>query len=113
MPVNPSRPADCHSEPAPERRRGERYPADGEVVLILRDPGTIEIRGRLADISPEGFRASHRHVALCTGQLVSFHHEFADGLAKVVWNRVLGDRVESGFFILIRVALEAEEQTST
>ncbi len=83
-----------------ERRQDERKPAEGQVVFFLHNPD-IEIRGSLLDVSPDGFRAAHQHTALCAGQQVTFHHAFADGLAEVVWNRVLGDRAESGFLILV------------
>ncbi len=83
-----------------DRRRIERRPAEGEVVLCLEQLEPILIWGELRDVSSDGFRVRHQHMALCTGQQVSFHHADAEGLAEVVWNRVLGDRVESGFVIL-------------
>ncbi len=83
-----------------DRRLGERVSIGGAVLLALEDPEPLEIRGHLRDVSREGFRAIHHHAALCTGQQVRFQHASASGLAEVIWNRILGDRVESGFLVL-------------
>ncbi len=83
-----------------ERRRRERRPARGEVLLVVDSPALVEIRGSLLDVSLAGFRASHRYTALCAGQEVCFCHSLGQGWARVIWNRVLGDRVESGFLIV-------------
>lgn len=83
-----------------DRRRKERLPAEGAVVLFFEDPEAVEIQGRIVDLSAEGFRVVHRHRELRAGQEVTFHHSFANGLARVVWNRVVGQRVESGLRIL-------------
>ena len=92
--------AECATAPVPERRRTQRTRLNGEVVLHFDDPDPIEVRGRLVDFSSEGFRAVHHHKALHTGQQVAFCHSIAQGSARVVWTRVLGDRVETGFLIL-------------
>ena len=52
------------------------------------------------DYSTNGFRAIHTYVALHTGQVVEFKHAVADGKARVMWNRIAGDKVESGFFVI-------------
>ena len=83
-----------------ERRRETRNPARGEVSLFLDDPKPLEIRGRLFDCSDHGFRAAHDRTALCAGQEVRFRHARANGRARVVWNRILAEHVESGFLIL-------------
>ncbi len=83
-----------------DRRLGERVSAGGAVILALENPEPLEIRGHLKDVSREGFRAIHHYAALCTGQQVQFQHASASGLAEVIWNRILGDRVESGFLVL-------------
>lgn len=100
MRAKPSRRAERVELQVMERRQKERKPAEGEVVFFLHDPD-MEIHGSLLDVSTDGFRAAHQHTALCTGQQVTFHHAFTEGSAEVVWNRVLGDRVESGFLILM------------
>ena len=83
-----------------EKRREERFPAEVEVRLFLEDPGPVEIEGLLLDYSNGGFRAAHQHRVLRTGQEVQFRHFQAEGKARVAWNRILPERIESGFFIL-------------
>jgi hypothetical protein len=50
-------------------------------------------------VSLGGFRAAH-HSILETGREVFFEFAARTGKARVVWNRVVGGRVESGFFII-------------
>ncbi len=100
MPAKISWRAECRGAAVLERRRKERQAAEGEVVLFLEDPEPIEIQGRLVDVNATGFRAGHQYTALRAGQLVTFRHAFAQGFAQVVWNRVIGNLVESGFQIL-------------
>ncbi len=83
-----------------ERRREPRSAAQGFVDLHLEDPVPVEIRGRLVDISDGGFRASHSYAGLQPGQEVDFRHQSAEGRARVAWNRILAERVESGFVIV-------------
>ncbi len=83
-----------------ERRRETRTPAQGFVDLHLEDPVPVEIRGRLVDTSDGGFRASHSYAGLRTGQEVGFRHPGAAGRARVAWNRIVAERVESGFVIV-------------
>jgi hypothetical protein len=52
------------------------------------------------DYSTNGFRAVHAYAALHTGQVVDFQHSVAVGKARVMWNRIAGDRVETGFFVI-------------
>ncbi|HEX2712689.1 MAG TPA: PilZ domain-containing protein [Candidatus Acidoferrales bacterium] len=100
MRAKPSWRAERVGQQVLERRGKERQPAEGEVVIFFEDPEPVEVRGSLVDVSADGFRVSHQHRALCTGQRVTFHHAFAEGLAEVVWTRVLGNRAETGFLIL-------------
>lgn len=83
-----------------ERRSELRHQADGPLTLSFDDPSQIEITGRLLDYSKSGFRATHGYAALHTGQLVRFQHVEAAGQARVMWNRIADDRVESGFLIV-------------
>ncbi len=92
--------AECLRAQVLERRRNQRTRIDGEVVLLFDDPDPIEVRGRLVDLSSDGFRATHHHKALHTGQQVAFCHSFAQGSAQVVWTMVLGDRIETGFLVI-------------
>ncbi len=100
MRARTSWPAERPEKQVLDRRRRERTPTNGEVVLYFEDPEPVQICGRLIDLSPDGFRARHSHTALHAGQLVSFRHMRSLGSARVVWNCILGDRVESGFRIL-------------
>jgi hypothetical protein len=78
--------------------------AGGEVLFQLgagmakNDGG--EVRGKLLDHSAGGFRAQHGCTQLTCGQIVEFRLMAISGVARVVWTRILGDRVESGFLIL-------------
>lgn len=82
-----------------EQRIEDRKPAEGRIWFILDGPGSSKIRGRLLDYSKSGFRASHSEMALSAGQRVRFRHAFGQGSALVIWNRVLAEHVETGFFI--------------
>ena len=87
-----------------EQRREPRRAAAGEVRFQIgagmpsRDGG--EVRAKLLDRSAGGFRAQHDCSQLTCGQIVEFRLTSARGLARVVWTRILGDIVESGFLIL-------------
>lgn len=83
-----------------DRRSEERYDANGEVLLSLDEPAGCEITGRLLDYSRSGFRAGHHCSDLHTGQLVEFRHTVAHGTARVIWNRILPEGVESGFLVV-------------
>ncbi len=52
------------------------------------------------DYSKSGFRAMHAYAALHTGQIVEFRHMLAFGEARVMWNRIADDRVETGFLVI-------------
>jgi len=86
--------------PEEERRKEPRSPADGKVEFLLEDPLPRKFHGRLVDVSEGGFRASHEPTGLHAGVEVRFRHPAAEGRARVMWTRVLGERVESGFLIL-------------
>lgn len=89
----------AHPEAGAERRTEERVSADGQVRFSFEDPMHATVDGLLVDHSRGGFRATHDCTRLSSGQLVEFEHDFAGGFAKVVWNRITGSRVESGFLI--------------
>jgi hypothetical protein len=81
--------------------RGEaRRKMDGPVRVRFANPRVVEVEGRLVDISASGFRMAHNFVALAAGQVVEFSHVQAAGQARVVWNRVLAKRVETGFVVV-------------
>jgi len=81
-----------------EQRRETREPAEGEVWFTLE--ASVRFQGCLVDSSKSGFRASHSHTSLSTGQRVRFRHCLGEGHALVMWNQILGSRIESGFLIL-------------
>ena len=83
-----------------EKRRETRRAAHGVVHVRYADPQRIEIEGRLMDVSASGFRMSHDCVSLAAGQMVQFAHLEAAGQARVMWNRVVAGRVESGFLVV-------------
>ena len=87
--------------PAPrERRREPRRSACGTVRLHLEDPLPRDLEFELLDVSASGFRAVHRTGALPCGQDVLFRHLEGAGCARIAWNRVLPDQVETGFMVL-------------
>ena len=83
-----------------EKRRETRQPAEGPVLVRFADPQPLEIMGQLMDVSPSGFRMAHENHALQSGQTVEFSHGSAVGAARVMWNRITGNRVETGFLIV-------------
>jgi ABC-type nitrate/sulfonate/bicarbonate transport system permease component len=83
-----------------EKRREIRQPAEGPVLVNFSNPQPMEILGELVDVSPSGFRMAHANQSLQSGQLVGFSHGFAIGTARVMWNRIMDHRVETGFRIV-------------
>ena len=83
-----------------EKRRELRRTADGSVEVSYFDPQKVEMVGRLIDVSPSGFRMEHGCASLSTGQIVEFSHSEASGRARVMWKRIMGERVESGFHVI-------------
>jgi hypothetical protein len=95
-------PLDIHSNPD-ERRTQPRRLASGQVELRPEWlTSTSSIPGQMLDINSGGFRASHNFQALVSGHIVEFAFGRQKGRARVVWTRILGDQVESGFVILPR-----------
>lgn len=86
--------------PRMEQRREPRRAAVGEVIFQFGD-ARKEVRARLVDRSTTGFRAEHDSSELTCGQLVEFRFgASATTVARVVWTRIAGGRVETGFLIL-------------
>ncbi|HLI82967.1 MAG TPA: hypothetical protein VKV17_03565 [Bryobacteraceae bacterium] len=56
--------------------------------------------GILLDISANGFRALHNCPTLAAGYNVLFEHAGQKGRARVVWTRIDGGQVQSGFYVL-------------
>ena len=82
-----------------EKRREARREASGQVRVTFTDPEPLEIDGKLMDVSVSGFRMSHACASLHSGQVVEFAHVEATGRARVMWNRIQADGVETGFLV--------------
>lgn len=83
-----------------DRRREPRRPASGELQLKFESEPRSEVNVDLVDVSASGFRVSHRHGALPLGANASFRYPEAAGKARVVWNWMQADHVETGFVII-------------
>ncbi|HEX4594181.1 MAG TPA: PilZ domain-containing protein [Bryobacteraceae bacterium] len=85
---------------ASDRRAERRHRGKGSLKLSFDDPAHQEISGRLLDYSQNGFRAFHSYPALLTGQVVQFRHALEAGQARVMWNRIADECVETGFLVI-------------
>ncbi len=85
-----------------ERRRESRTPARGDISLFFSDPEPFQLQAQLVDVSSSGFRAAHNCPALRLGQEIGFRHASFEGRARVMWNRIADEGVESGFLLLRR-----------
>jgi len=83
-----------------ERRQEKRITARGEVSVWLDDPEEPMVRGRLLDVSPHGFRLSHQSKRIIPGCQVRLTHLSGEVTARALWNRVIGDQIETGFLVL-------------
>jgi hypothetical protein len=91
------------SSPRPrprDARREPRHAAEGSVSVKFHNPRAQKVEGRLVDLSAGGFRMAHSSTDLLLGLVVEFTHAEAKGSARVVWNRIMENRVETGFLIL-------------
>ena len=83
-----------------DQRRERRHAAAGEVIFQFGETPK-EVRAKLIDRSNTGFRAEHNSSELACGQMVEFQFPAsAKRVARVVWTRIAGGRVETGFLIL-------------
>jgi hypothetical protein len=69
-------------------------------VIRFGNTQPFVIHGRLVDVSTQGFRMAHTYPSLEAGQIVEFSHVEDAGQARVVWNRIIDKRVETGFFVV-------------
>ena len=83
-----------------ERRAAPRRAAQGPVKLHIESGPEPALTGELVDIAAGGFRARHRFPGLRPGETVLFERRAGSGRACVVWTRIAGEEVESGFRIL-------------
>jgi hypothetical protein len=84
---------------AHEQRKEPRRAAKGQVT-VRGSRG--EVPGQLVDVSLSGFRMAHGDATLEPGQVLEFSHSEAAGKARVIWNRIVEQRVETGFLIIER-----------
>ncbi len=82
-----------------EQRKEPRRSAKGKVTV---QTPRAEVQGQLVDVSESGFRMAHANTSLEPGSVFAFQHGDAAGEARVVWNRILSGRVETGFLIVSR-----------
>jgi len=82
-----------------EQRKEPRRQAKGSVTI---QTARAEIQGQLVDVSESGFRVAHADASLEPGQVLEFSHREATGQARVIWNRIMDGRVETGFLIVER-----------
>ena len=82
-----------------EQRKEPRRSAKGKVTVLT---DRAEVLGQLVDVSDSGFRMAHENASLEPGQILAFTHREAAGRARVIWNRIVSDRVETGFLIVER-----------
>jgi len=87
----------------------EKHPREQRAELRRQAKGSVtvhtvraEIQGQLVDISDSGFRMAHGDSSLEPGQVLEFAHREAAGKARVIWNRIMSGRVETGFLIVER-----------
>ena len=71
-----------------ENRREQRRAVEGPVRVWFQNPQRLEIHGQLKDLSSAGFRMVHDYAPLSAGR------------ARVMWNRISGAHVETGFLVL-------------
>ena len=83
-----------------ERREEPRFAAKGEVRLRAEAAASRAVKGTVIDTSARGVRARHDCYDLTSGQIVTFEHRLEAGRARIMWTRIVGDVVESGFLIL-------------
>lgn len=82
-----------------ERRQAPRETANGPVRLELGPPLRRVIEGQLVDVSATGFRVDHSDAGLASGDRVHYSHERGSGQAQVVWTRIVGGKISSGFLV--------------
>ena len=88
---------------SPEQRREQRRRAQGVAsVRPKNDRQSPWLEVQLVDVSDSGFRLAHIDTTFFAGQELDFAHPHAVGTARVVWNRILDGRVETGCMILTR-----------
>ena len=83
-----------------DRRSEQRFSATGEVRLLINGPQPVAIPGRILDVSQHGMRVEHMYAALTSGTIIQIASGTTQYTARVVWNRIKDDGVESGLYLL-------------
>ena len=83
-----------------DRRTEPRFQASGDVQLHLDGPQTVSIPGRILNVSQHGMRVKHMYPALNSGATLQIESGSVRYTARVVWNCIKDDGVESGFYLL-------------
>lgn len=83
-----------------DRRSEPRFKASGVVRLLIGGPQAVAIPGRILDVSQHGMRVEHMYAALTSGSMIEIESGNTQYTARVVWNRIKDDGVESGFYLL-------------
>jgi hypothetical protein len=86
-----------------ERRREPRQVASGTIRLTTKSDEPLFFQGELVNVSESGFSVRHHQTRLHAGLEVHYVHSQGQGSARVMWTRILRERVESGF-VLTRTA---------
>lgn len=93
------KPLPSYAAAVDDRRSEPRLSADGDILLLIETPQPIQVRARLIDQSPSGFRAAHMYPALASGQRLRCRLAGVEFPVRVIWNRILEEQMESGFRI--------------
>jgi hypothetical protein len=83
-----------------DRRSATRHKSAGTVAFHFRDGVTVDFEARLLDVSATGFRVRHSNAGLRSGLECEFSLPGTNGRARIVWNRITPEHIETGFLIL-------------
>jgi len=87
-----------------DKRREPRHLVQSTASVRPKDDQrSVWLQVQLVDFSDSGFRVSHVDPTFYAGEELDFTHPYATGTARVIWNRILDGRVETGCLILTRV----------
>jgi hypothetical protein len=84
-----------------DRRSESRQRTEVEGILSTPGPQSLTIPCRLTEVSDHGFRAAHDCAALIAGTQVTAESPLVGKVtARVIWTAIMGNHIESGFYIL-------------
>lgn len=84
---------------ADDRRSEPRRPAEGRAVMVINTGRELEIIGSLVDVSEHGLCIAHMYPALASGMEIQVRYHNQQRKARVMWNRINADGVQSGFYL--------------